>query len=230
MRMLRLFHRYLVRQTMPSPAVGYYDRLIEDVKGLYLQPFCDELVQHLPPSARVLDIGTGTGQLPVMLATAGGNLRVVGVDLSDKCLSVAAERARRAGVADRVAFERVDVETDRWRPEPFDLIVSTCSLHHWRRPANVLRSARRLLKSDGTIRILDDAGEVTPGQRDDWIACVERVTGRRLLFRAVYRFESRFLAYSREELERMGASAGLRLVEWRMLHTPFFVATFAALT
>ncbi len=54
--------------------------------------------------------------------------------------------------------------------------------------------------------------------------------GPRLLFQAVYRFESRFLACSREELGRIGEAAGLHLVEWRSLPTPFFAAEFAALT
>ena len=230
MRMLRLLHRYAVRQTMPWFAVGYYDRLIERVRSLYLQPFCQEVIQRLPPSARVLDIGAGTGQLAVMLAQSDKNLCVVGIDLSDKCLSVAARHAREAGLTDRVAFERVDVEKDRWQPEPFDLIVSTCSLHHWRHPVEVLKSARGLLKPAGMIWLLDDASEATARQRCDWIANVRGAAGPLLLFAAVFRFESRFLAYSREELEVMGRSAEMGLVEWRMLHTPFFVAKFAALT
>jgi hypothetical protein len=69
---------------------------------------------------------------------------------------------------------------------------------------------------------------VTAQQRDDWIARVQLATGPRLLFRTVYSFESHFLAYSRAELERLGKSAALSLVEWRMLPTPFFVAKFAA--
>jgi len=226
MGLVRLFHRYLVRQTMPSLAAAYYDRLIESVASFYLKQFCDETVKFLPRSARILDIGTGTGQLPVMLAMANRNLSITGIDLSRMCLALAAQHARETGVSDYVAFERVNIENDEWNIEPFDLIISTCSLHHWRRPANVLRAARKLLRQNGSIWILDDAAEATGEQRRRWIARVQKAAGNRLLFRTVYTFESRFLAYSKKELIRLGRIAGLRLAEWKMLESPFFIAKF----
>lgn len=226
MGLVRLLHRYLVRQTMPALAAAYYDRLIESVASFYLQQFCNEVVQFLPQSARILDIGTGTGQLPVMLAMANRNLSIVGIDLSRRCLALAAQHAYETGVSGRVAFERVDVENDEWNIEPFDLIISTCSLHHWRHPANVLRAARMLLRQNGSIWILDDAAEATDEQRKLWIARVQKAAGNRLLFRIVYTFESRFLAYSREELILLGRLAGLRLTEWAILESPFFIAKF----
>jgi len=226
MGMLRFLHRYLFRQTMPSIAAAYYDRLIESVANFYLKQFCDEVVQFLPRPARILDIGTGTGQLPVMLAMANRNLSIVGIDLSRRYLALAAQHAHESGVSERVAFECVDIENDGWNIEPFDLIISTCSLHHWRHPANVLRETRTLLRQNGSIWILDDAAETTGEQRRRWIARVQDAAGKRLLFQVVYTFESRFLAYSREELVRLGRLAGLRLAEWKILDSPFFIAKF----
>jgi len=226
MGLVRFIHRYLFRQTMPSTAAAYYDRLIESVANFYLKQFCDEVVQFLPRPARILDIGTGTGQLPVMLAMANRNLSIVGIDLSRRCLALAAQHAHESGVSERVAFKCVDIENDGWNIEPFDLIISTCSLHHWRHPANVLRETRKLLRQNGNIWILDDAAEATGEQRRRWIARVQDAAGKRLLFRAVYTFESCFLAYSREELVRLGRLAGLRLAEWKILDSPFFIAKF----
>jgi len=226
MGLARLLHRYLVRQTMPSIAAAYYDKLIETVAGFYLRQFCDEVLELLPQSARILDIGTGTGQLPVMLSTANRNLRITGIDLSRSCLELALKHANQAGVSDRVVFERVDIENDEWNIEHFDLIISTCSLHHWRHPANLLRSAKKLLKQNGKIWIMDDAAEATGKQRKNWITLVQKAWGSWLLFRVVYSFESRLLAYSREELTGLGKSAGFHLTDWKILESPFFIAKF----
>lgn len=226
MGLVRFLHRYLFRQTMPSLAAVYYDRLIESVANFYLQPFCDEVIQVLPRPARILDIGTGTGQLTIMLALANRNLSITGIDLSRTCLVLAAQHARQAGISDRVAFERVNIENDKWNIDTFDLIISTCSLHHWRHPANVLKAARKLLRQNGSIWILDDAAEATGEQRKRWIARVQDAGGKRLLFQVVYTFESRFLAYSREDLVQLGKLAGLRLAEWKILESPFFIAKF----
>jgi SAM-dependent methyltransferase len=120
----------------------------------------------------------------------------------------------------------VDIENNELEIEPFDLIISTCSLHHWRNPANVLKAAKKLLKQNGRIWIMDDAAEATNEQRKNWIALVQKAAGNRLMFRAVYSFESCFLAYSREELTGLEKPAGLRLADWKILESPFFIAKF----
>ncbi|MEV1289679.1 class I SAM-dependent methyltransferase [Micromonospora sp. NPDC049679] len=78
---------------------------------------CTRLV---PPGARVLDAGCGTGRVAVRLAELG--YRCVGVDLDDSMLA----EARRA--APELPWLRADLtELDlpaHGIPEPFDLIVS----------------------------------------------------------------------------------------------------------
>ena len=61
------------------------------------------LVRHLE-SARIADIGTGSGILGVTLASELPDASVIATDLSGDALDVARENARRLGVADRVAF------------------------------------------------------------------------------------------------------------------------------
>ena len=58
----------------------------------------------------VLDIGCGPGHYSVTLAKRGTE-RVLGIDVAEGMLRLAAERARQAGVADRCEFRNTDFST-----------------------------------------------------------------------------------------------------------------------
>lgn len=214
MGFLRLAHRYLIRQTMPAIASGYYDRMIESVAGFYLSPFCEEVWGAFPGPAKIVDAGTGTGVLPVMLARGNPGYRITGLDLSEGCLRAGRERAQSEGCADRVRLTRADLERCPLDSGSADLVVSTCSLHHWRRPVAVLRELARLTADTGEIWILDHSAAATREDRRRWVARVESAAHSGPLFRIVYPFESRFLSYSRAELEEMCERAGLRVADF----------------
>jgi len=94
------------------------------------RPETEDLVQAvldagLPETARVADLGTGSGCIAVALAVERPAWRLVAVDLSAAALRVAARNAVRHRVADRVAF----VDADFAAPEAawhgaFDAVVS----------------------------------------------------------------------------------------------------------
>lgn len=74
-----------------------------------------------PKDRRILDIGTGTGLIALMLAQRTVGAQVVGIDLID--LAEARSNAADSPWGDRIRFEQVAVQA--YRPaEPFDLIVS----------------------------------------------------------------------------------------------------------
>ena len=74
-----------------------------------------------PSDRRMLDIGTGTGLIALMLAQRSPEAFVTGVDIDD--VSQARENADASPWGGRVAFERCPVQ-EFAAPEPFDLIVS----------------------------------------------------------------------------------------------------------
>ena len=74
-----------------------------------------------PSDRRMLDIGTGTGLIALMLAQRAPEASVTGVDIDD--VAQARENADASPWAGRVVFERCPVQEFR-APEPFDLIVS----------------------------------------------------------------------------------------------------------
>src|SRR5690606_1267824 len=74
----------------------------------------------LADGMRVLDIGCGWGDLALYLAKLE-NVHVTGVTLSKEQQKLASERARQAGLSDRVTFELRDY---RDVDDGFDRIVS----------------------------------------------------------------------------------------------------------
>jgi release factor glutamine methyltransferase len=81
------------------------------------------LAQALPPAARILDIGTGSGCLAVTLALELPASRVVASDLSLAALAVAAANARRHGAAAHLALVAADLAAALALGR-FDLVVS----------------------------------------------------------------------------------------------------------
>jgi len=82
--------------------------------------FLLELLE-LPEGSRVLDVGCGPGRHAIELAKAG--LAVTGVDVSQRFLDIAAERARTAGVA--AGFFVCDARRMPFEDE-FDGVISLC--------------------------------------------------------------------------------------------------------
>ena len=74
-----------------------------------------------PSDRQMLDIGTGTGLIALMLAQRAPEASVTGVDIDD--VAQARENADASPWAGRVVFERCLVQEFR-APELFDLIVS----------------------------------------------------------------------------------------------------------
>lgn len=128
----------------------------------------------LTPGQRVLDIGCGWGGMAIFLAQRAG-VEVLGITLSEEQLALATERAKAAGVADKVRFELVDYRDLHARGESFERIVSVGMFEHVGAPQfeTFFRDCRDLLTEDGvmlmhTIGRMGSPG-VTDAFTDKWI-------------------------------------------------------------
>jgi cyclopropane-fatty-acyl-phospholipid synthase len=117
--------------------------------------------------ATALDIGCGFGGLGLYLAGVAG-ARVTGVTLSEEQFAVARNRARDAGLADRLEFRLQDY---RDVSETFDRIVSVGMFEHVgvSRYDEFFAAARRLLKDDGVMLLHSIGRNYVPGATNPWI-------------------------------------------------------------
>lgn len=133
-----------------------YDRLAHwQLRRFYARVASDVAAAGLPDGARVLDVGTGPGRVPLAIAEAAPGLRVEGIDLSDEMIGHARSLAAEAGAGDRVTFTVADVADLPYPENTFDLIVSTISQHHWANVPAGLRELLRVVTPAGQIWIYD---------------------------------------------------------------------------
>jgi len=113
----------------------------------------------LQDGQRILDIGCGWGGLALYLAQHA-NVEVLGVTLSEEQHQVAVERAKDAGLSDRVHFELLDY---RKVDDRFDRIVSVGMFEHVgvSRYDEFFGKVYELLQHDG-FAVLHSIGHMSP--------------------------------------------------------------------
>jgi 2-polyprenyl-3-methyl-5-hydroxy-6-metoxy-1,4-benzoquinol methylase len=117
-------------------------------------------------SARVLDIGCGTGWSSVCIAQAYPGVTVDGVDLDPAAIEAAQRVAVKEGVADRVGFEVRDAAT--LSGAGYDVATMFEMLHDLPRPVEALRGAREALGPGGVVLVADEpVGDSYAGAGDE---------------------------------------------------------------
>lgn len=103
---------------------------------------------------KVLEIGCGIGTDTISFARAGA--RVTAVDLTEKSLEVARQRAEVFGLRQNVRFLQANAEklSDHVPVEPYDLIYSFGVIHHTPHPERVLEEIRKYATPESVVKIM----------------------------------------------------------------------------
>lgn len=108
------------------------------------------------PGKRVLDIGTGTGLVAVILAKEHPEWQVTAIDISEDMLVIARETAARNGISDKIDFRIASAEALPFPDNSFDLVVSNTSLHLWAEPLKVFKEIARVTAPGGCCLVWDN--------------------------------------------------------------------------
>lgn len=146
----------------------------------------------------VADLGCGEGALTLLLAAHAR--KVVAVDQSKAMLRLVRERAKEAGLADRVQTVEGDLERVALDDASCDDVFLSQALHHAARPAHAVREAARLLKRGGRLVVLDLARHEQEWVRSEWA--------------------DQWLGFEAEELALWMKEAGLKVLRVQRLDSP----------
>lgn len=114
------------------------------------------------PGEQILEIGFGTGQSLMALATAVGESgQVHGLDVSPGMLNVAWDRLARAGLRQRVALQLGDAASLPYETAVFDGVFLSFTLELFTPAdrAQVLAEIHRVLKANGRLCVVSLAKE-----------------------------------------------------------------------
>lgn len=107
---------------------------------------------EISPTASLLDIACGTGEFERLLLAEQPTQRIVGVDISEQMLAIAAEKCQ---MYPNVSFQVASASALPFADSRFDLIVSANAFHYFDEPTSALTEIDRVLKPDGAVVILD---------------------------------------------------------------------------
>lgn len=111
--------------------VSFYGELFNIIDGVLIpRPETEILVEKAQKlldnieSPKVIEIGTGSGIISVMLAFLIKDIEIIAVDINDKALELAKTNAKKFNVEDKITFIKSDLFNDIDNSIKFDLCVS----------------------------------------------------------------------------------------------------------
>lgn len=116
--------------------IEYYDKQAEETKKeeegqadfegfnpllLSSFQFCYDWLKNNCQDKKVLDYGCGNGVHSIFLGKTGAE-KVVAIDLSEKSLAIAREKAKEEGIEEKIEFLKMDCEKMEFPDNSFDVI------------------------------------------------------------------------------------------------------------
>jgi ubiquinone/menaquinone biosynthesis C-methylase UbiE len=109
------------------------------------------------PSApiEVLDVGTGTAQIPIALCRRLPAACIIATDLAEEMLALARRNIDRAGFTGRILPQCVDAKRMPYADARFPVVMSNSIVHHIPEPAAVFAEIVRVTTVGGLIFLRD---------------------------------------------------------------------------
>jgi 2-polyprenyl-3-methyl-5-hydroxy-6-metoxy-1,4-benzoquinol methylase len=133
-------------------------------------PSLGDVQQQLTSGGHVADVGCGHGASAILMAQAFPNSKFVGIDYHESSITVARERAKQAGVADRIRFETATPRILASSQQKFDLICFMDSLHDMGNPLEAVHASRQAIAPNGALMLVEPFAKDRPEENTGPVA------------------------------------------------------------
>ena len=120
-------------------------------KGAWLEVLKGQFPEKAKDEIKILDIGTGPGFFPVILAEVG--YKVTAVDYTQEMLDTAKRNA--GNLCERISFYKMDAQNLEFEDDVFDVVISRNLTWNLKDPKRAYEEWCRVLKPGGVMINLD---------------------------------------------------------------------------
>ncbi len=106
----------------------------------------------------VVDVGCGTGAALRHLSSTHPDIELIGIDPVQRMVDIARQRLREHTPPARIEFRVGSAENIPVEDHVADVVLAFDSFDHWQEPDLALAEIRRILRPDGRLVVLEDAG------------------------------------------------------------------------
>jgi ubiquinone/menaquinone biosynthesis C-methylase UbiE len=117
--------------------------------------FATDAIALDPNAVKILDVGTGTARIPILMCQQRQQYLITGVDLAQSMLIIGQRNLEAANLSQRIRLERVDSKRMPYPDLEYDMVVSNSLVHHLPDPFVFFGEVKRLVRPDGAILIRD---------------------------------------------------------------------------
>ena len=108
-----------------------------------------------PHAIKVLDVGTGTARIPILMCQQRPQYLVTGIDLAQSMLIIGQRNVAEAKLTQRIKLAQVDSKRMPYPDREFDMLLSNSLVHHLPDPASFFGEVKRIVKPGGAMLIRD---------------------------------------------------------------------------
>jgi ubiquinone/menaquinone biosynthesis C-methylase UbiE len=130
------------------------------------QAFVSDLLAFAPKAGVWLDLGTGSAQIPILVAQSHPEAVIVAADAALSMLSVARRNVLKAGFAHRIQLVQVDAKATTLPERHYTCIFSNSLVHHLEDPSQFWQQCRCLVAPGGFVFVRDLARPESEAQLD----------------------------------------------------------------
>ena len=117
--------------------------------------FVDDLLAVGNIGNDILDVGTGTAQIPVELCRQSEDCRIIAIDMAVHMLDLARFNIEVDGFTQRIFLQQIDAKDMLFESEMFDCVMSNSIIHHIPEPLAVLAESIRVIRPGGLLFFRD---------------------------------------------------------------------------
>ncbi|MEA5581415.1 class I SAM-dependent methyltransferase [Nodularia harveyana UHCC-0300] len=115
----------------------------------------DAIALNPNPQSFVLDAGTGTGRIPILICKINPQWQILAIDLAANMLRIASENIQQANLQQQITCELVDAKNLPYTDGVFDMVISNSLVHHLPDPLPFFQELKRVTKPNSGILIRD---------------------------------------------------------------------------